>query len=144
MPFTQCPPVGASPSCKVLLVVEASGDVSVYDDPSVGDYDGGDDTLVGIVNNSATAVPAVTVTGPGSGLARFDGDGICQYGLSCTWPAPTGYEGPDNTFTTDPSQPDSAEVDFNGSGLGAGASSYFGLEGTLTSAVLTARKGHLP
>jgi hypothetical protein len=64
-PFTQCPAVGASPSCQILLVVDPDGTVSVYSDPSVGDYDGADDTLVGIWNTSGKTVDAVTVTGPG-------------------------------------------------------------------------------
>lgn len=141
-PFTQCPNVGQSASCKVLLVVNADTTVSVYDDPAVGDYDGGDDTLVGITNNSNAYIPAVTVTGPGSDLAGFDGDGLCTY-VTCFWPAPTGYEGPGTTFTVDPSDLDTAEVDFDGGGLGPGQWTYFSLEGTLTSATLTARKGGL-
>lgn len=140
-PFNECPAVGASPSCKVLLVLEPSGTVTVYDDSSVGDYDGGDDTLVGIVNDSSSAVGAVTVTGPGSYLSEFDGDGLCTF-ITCSWPNPTTYEGPSNTFVTDPSLPDSAEVDFTG-GLAPNASTYFSLEGTLTSAALTARQGTL-
>src|SRR5262245_38998156 len=65
-PFHECPAVGASPSCKILLVVNPDSTVSVYGDPSVGDYDGGDDTLVGIWNTSTTPVNAVTVSGAGS------------------------------------------------------------------------------
>ncbi len=142
-PFTQCPAVGASPSCQVLLVVNPDGTVSVYSDPDVGDYDGGDDTLVGIRNMSGKAVDAVTVTGPGSDLAGFDGDGLCTYGIAGCPFGPTGYEGPGTSFVTNtPTGPDTAEVDFTG-GLADGASTYFALEGTLTSAVLTARQGHL-
>jgi hypothetical protein len=141
-PFNECPAVGSSPTCKVLLTINADNSVSVYDDPAVGDYDGGDDTLVGVVNNSASSVPAITVKGPGSDLAGFDGDGLCAY-ITCTWNAPTGYEGPDNTFKTSPTSTDEVEVDFTAGGLAAGASSYFSLEGTLTSAELTARKGTL-
>ena len=141
-PFTQCPAVGASPSCKILLVVEPTGAVSVHDDTAVGDYDGADDTLVGIVNTSGQPVTAVTVKGAATDIGGFDGDGLCTY-LTCTYPAPTGYEGPANTFTTDPANLDQAEVDFTGSGLAAGASTYFSLEGTLTAAEITARKGKL-
>jgi hypothetical protein len=147
-PFTECPPIGASPSCEILLVVNADNSVSVLGDPSVGTFDGSDDTLVGIVNDSATAVNAVTVSGPGSDLSGFDGDGICSgdYGswngsAQCPY-GPTGYEGPGTSFVTDPSLPDSAEVDFTG-GLAPGASAYFSLEGALTSAELTAREGPL-
>ncbi|MFL6106285.1 MAG: GDSL-type esterase/lipase family protein [Marmoricola sp.] len=122
-------------------MINADDSVTVYDDPTVGDYDGGDDTLVGIVNNSTTAVDSVTVSGPGSDLAGFDGDGLCSY-ITCTWAAPTGYEGPNNTFVTRPTDGDEAEVDFIAP-LADGDATYFSLEGTLTSAALTARKGHL-
>jgi hypothetical protein len=147
-PFTECPAIGSSPSCEILLVVNADNTVSVLGDPSVGPYDGSDDTLVGIINDSAAAVKAVTVSGPGSDLSGFDGDGICSgdYG---TWTGssgcpygPTGYEGPGTSFVTDPSLPDSAEVDFTG-GLAPGKTAYFSLEGALTSAELTAREGPL-
>jgi hypothetical protein len=147
-PFTECPAIGASPSCEILLVVNADKTVSVLGDPAVGPFDGSDDTLVGIINDSAAAVSAVTVSGPGSGLSLFDGDGICSgdYGTwsgssSCPY-GPTGYEGPGTSFVTDPSLPDSAEVDFKG-GLAPAATAYFSLEGALTSAELTAREGPL-
>jgi len=147
-PFTQCPAIGAAPSCEILLVVNADNTVSVYGDKSVGPFDGSDDTLVGIVNDSTAAVKAVTVSGPGSGLSGFDSDGICggAYGSwtgssGCPYGS-TGYEGPGTSFVTSPSLPDSAEVDF-GAGLAPGKSAYFSLEGALTSAQLTAREGSL-
>ena len=78
-PFKQCPAIGASPSCEILLVVNSDSTVTVVGDPSVGPFDGSDDTLVGIVNNSAKPVSAITVTGPGwPDLSGFDGDGICS------------------------------------------------------------------
>ena len=147
-PFTECPAIGASPSCEILLVVNADNTVSVVGDPSVGPFDGNDDTLVGIINDSTSAVAAVTVSGPGSDLSGFDGDGICSgdYGTwngsaGCPY-GPTGYEGPGTSFVTDPSLPDSAEIDFTGK-LAPGKSAYFSLEGALTSAELTAREGEL-
>jgi hypothetical protein len=143
-PFNQCPQVGAAPSCQILLVINADRSITVLGDPNVGPYDGGDDTLVGIQNNSAGYVDAVTVTGPNSDLSGFDGDGLCTF---LTLPAcpmgPTGYEGPDTAFTVDASQPDSAEVDFTSGGLAPHGSTYFSLEGALTAAALTARPGRL-
>ncbi len=148
VPPTPCPAIGASPGCEILLVVNSDNTVSVLGDPTIGPYDGSDDTLVGIVNNSTRPVNAVTVSGPGSGLSLFDGDGICsgQFGTwdgsaSCPY-GPSGYEGPGTSFVTDSSLPDSAEVDFTG-GLAPNASAYFSLEGALTSATLSAREGHL-
>jgi hypothetical protein len=147
-PFTQCPAIGSAASCKILLVVNSDETVSSFGDPAAGPYDGSDDTTVGIVNDSSAAVKAVTVSGPGSGLSLFDGDGICS-GQFATWTGSsgcpygrTGYEGPGTSFVTSASLPDSAEVDFAG-GLAPGASAYFSLEGELASAELTAREGPL-
>jgi lysophospholipase L1-like esterase len=148
-PFNQCPSIGSSPSCEILLVVNSDNSITVLNDSSAGTFDGSDDTLVGIVNNSSAAVKAITVSGPGSGLAGLDGDGICSgdYG---TWSGssgcpygPTGYEGPGTSLVTKASLPDIAEVDFTG-GLAVGKSAYFSLEGALATATLTAREGKLP
>ncbi len=162
-PFTECPAIGAAPSCDILLVVNPDQTITVTGDSSVGPYDGGDDTLVGVVNNSSSAISAITVSGPGSGLAGFDGDGICTYAAGGTVGGsgsgfsgdsycnaqqlagtdPEDYSGPNNSFTLDPNSQDDVEVDFTGKGLAAGTSSYFSLEGALTAAVVTARKGGL-
>ncbi len=151
-PFTECPAIGAAPSCQILLVVNSNDTISVLGDSSVGPYDGSDDTLVGVVNNSAKPVPAITVSGPGSGLAGFDEDGICTYannGNYCdtqqlSGTDPEDYAGPGTSFTLDPKSQDDVEVDFAGSGLAAGAATYFSLEGALTAASLTSRTGKLP
>jgi hypothetical protein len=57
--------------------------------------------------DSAAAVKAVTVSGPGSDLSGFDGDGICS-GAYGTWTGSaqcpygtTDYEGPGTSFLTD-------------------------------------------
>jgi hypothetical protein len=159
-PFTECPKVGAAPSCDILLVVNPDQSISVLGDSSAGPYDGSDDTLIGIVNNSSAAITAVTVSGPTSDLAGFDGDGICTYATGgssgsgftgdsyCTSQQVAGndpgdYAGPGTSFTLDPNSHDDVEVDFAGNGLAAGNSTYFSLEGALTAAVVKARKGGL-
>ncbi len=151
-PFNQCPAIGAAPSCDILLVVNPDQSISVLGDSSVGPYDGGDDTLVGIVNNSSAVIAAITVSGSGSGLAGFDGDGICTYAFTgdsyCTSQQVAGtdpgdYAGPGTSFTLDPNSLDDVEVDFAGNGLATGSSTYFSLEGALTAAVVTARQGGL-
>jgi hypothetical protein len=141
-PYPECPAVGAAPTCDILLVVNNDGSVTVYKDDSVGPYDGSDDTIVGIWNQSSSTVNAVTVNGPPTGLGELDGDGICTYSLAGCPFGPTGYEGPDTAIKTSPSQPDSAEIDFT-KGLAPNATAYFSLEGALTLADLTVRQGPL-
>ncbi len=140
-PFHACPAVGAAPSCAILLVVEDDGTITIYHDDTVGPYDGSDDTLVGVTNYSGKPVTSITVKGAGSGLANFDGDGLCTV-VSCAWNAPTGYEGPNTSFVTIPGDLDDVQIDFPDT-LADQTSTYFSLEGVLTSAALTARPGTL-
>ena len=66
-------------------------------------YDGADDTLVGIVNNSGHPLNSITLTAPVTGaeaLFNFEDDGPCHYnGHSPCNPSPADYQGPQNTFT---------------------------------------------
>ena len=95
-PFNECPAIGYDNSCGILINVTSSGTQILQDpnnapstvsNPSPGSqvpYDIGDDTLVGIVNNTAKPVYAVQLSGESTGtdLFGFDGDGICTYGLN--------------------------------------------------------------
>src|SRR2546427_222238 len=58
-PFTQCPPVGADTGCAILLVIDAAGSLRVHADPSQGPFDGIEDTLVGVQNNSNKAIDSI-------------------------------------------------------------------------------------
>src|SRR3954451_1416873 len=101
-PFTQCPAVGADTTgCGLLLTINADGTITVTESGE-GPYDGIDDTLVGVQNNSGVTIPKLSLTGTTQPFG-FDGDGICS-GLF-TGPPPlcpfgsTGYEGPNTSFT---------------------------------------------
>jgi hypothetical protein len=125
-------------------VINPDRSVYVYTDPSVGPFDGIEDTLVGIQNNSSQPVPAIVAYGP-SGLFSFDGDGVCNASGSpagCPFGS-TGYEGPGISFITDPTSQADGELDFAGAGLVAGSPTYFSLEGAVTSATLKVSVGHL-
>lgn len=141
-PFSQCPAIGSSPSCGILIEFTDSG-TNIYADSSVGPYDGIEDTLVGVVNNSTAAVPSVHLVGVGTfliGIFAFDGDGHCSGFYPFTGDGycagvPTGYEGPANTFaniSTTSAFEDTGDVVFTG-GLAVGASTYFSLEDSLTA-----------
>lgn len=136
-PFAQCPAVGASPGCGILIVVNADGSTTVLGDPAVGPYDGGDDTLVGVQNNLGSPVTGLKLSST-LGIFDLDGDGICS-GFSpgptgCPF-GPTGYEGPGTTFSSTSSTV--GNVLFTG-GLAPGATAYFGLESVVQAAQLLA------
>jgi hypothetical protein len=137
-PFTQCPAVGQDTSCGILIVIDTDGSLRVFYDPSQGPYDGIEDTLVGVVNNSSKTVLSIPLYGGGD-IFGFDGDGICGIDpnsdpnnpmpfdprpAGCPF-GPTGYEGPGVTLT--PADAFTGTVSF-GKGLAPGASAYFSLE----------------
>ena len=131
-PFTECPAIGASPSCTILYVFNADGSVSSYGDSSVGPYDGAEDTLVGVLNSSTVTETSLTLSGTGINgipIFAFDGDGICLYpgGPPC---GATGYEGPNTTFSNISLDQMTGTINFTG-GLAPGATAYFGLEDAL-------------
>ena len=141
-PFTQCPPVGRAPSCGILIVVNPDGSTAVLGDGNVGPYDGGDDTLVGVQNNTTKAISGLKLS---SSLPIFDldGDGICG-GFSPSPPGcpfgPTGYEGPNTNFSS--TSGNSGNVLFTNGGLAPGASTYFGLESVVQAAQLLVNTTH--
>src|SRR5260221_470485 len=103
-PFTQCPAIGVDTSCALLIRITPTGQVGVYGDPSQGPFDGIEDTLIGVQNDSSTSIASIPVSSQsGKTLFAFDGDGLCYFMwftlTPCTWPAPTGYEGPGVSFT---------------------------------------------
>lgn len=161
-PFHQCPPVGSDTGCAQLIVVNANGSTSVLVDPIQGPYDGSDDTLIGVQNNSGHSLSKLNVGSPsGSDIFGFDGDGICY---PANWPAattqntppgcpnpvqgvgfgPTGYEGPGTSFSTVSSNLQTGAVNFSPA-LKFGGSAYFGLEEALTAGQLRASQvGPIP
>jgi lysophospholipase L1-like esterase len=141
-PFRECPAIGADTSCGILIYVTNSG-ATVLSDPSQGPYDGGDDTLVGVLNASGKAITSLSLSSSAD-IFGFDGDGICTYS---GWPAqsgcpygPTGYEGPGTQL--DGNGSNTGSVVFNDT-LAPGASAYFGLENALTNADLANPKGYV-
>jgi hypothetical protein len=141
-PFTQCPAIGSSPSCGVLIEFTDQG-TNILEDPAVGPYDAAEDTLVGAQNDSSATVNSVTLSGVGTfgiPLFGFDGDGICS-GFFTGTPAgcpfgPTGYEGPGTSFQNVSPDQTTGDVVFTG-GLAPGASAYFSLEDRLSASLIT-------
>jgi len=140
-PFTQCPPIGQSASCGVLVEITDTG-TNIFVDPSVPPFDGAEDTLVGVQNDSSATVNSTTLAGTGvNGIPIFalDGDGLCA-GYTGSPPGcpfgPTSYEGPNTSFSNISTDMTTGTVNFTG-GLAPGGSAYFSLEDALTGASFT-------
>src|SRR5882672_7090824 len=82
----KCPAFGQSPSCSVLVTIERTGLLKVEIDGAVPPYDGVEDILVGVQNNSGATVFGIALEG--TGIFGFDGDGAFN----------GAYSGPDVTF----------------------------------------------
>ena len=133
---TICPTTSNTNSdCGFILTIASGGSVTGVAVPGANPYDGSDDTLVGIVNNSGatfTGSIALSGSGNGGGIFAFEGDGICTYtGASYCSTAATGYEGPITTFSNINVGGTSGLV--NVLGLAAGATTYFSLESSPSS-----------
>jgi len=124
--------------CGFIITIAADGSISGAAVSGANPYDGGDDALVGVVNNMTTAFTgsiALSGSGNGGGIFAFDGDGICAYtSASYCGTAATGYEGPNNTFSGINGPGTAGNVVFDvGGGILAGATSFFSLEGSPAS-----------
>lgn len=139
-----CPSLGSNTAgCAVLLTVGPGGTLSVMLNPTdAGPYDGSDDALVGVVNNSGAPLSSLHLSASGSGIFDFENDGICDgsYSITCdsahgfnfpTGYANTGYEGPNTYFSNFSSADnfDSGDVNFF-TALMNGGSTFFSLENT--------------
>jgi hypothetical protein len=121
-----CPAVGADSSCAVLLTIGSGGTVAVSYDGSLGPYDGIEDTLIGVQNNSGGAVAAFNLSSS-TNIFGFDGDGACTY-IACPGATdPNGYAPAGVTFSGINGPQTSGTVNFTG-GLGSGKFAWFSLE----------------
>lgn len=135
----QCPAVGfATAGCDLIITVTDSG-TSVAAGPSFaiagGTYDGSDDTLVGIINDSSSPLSSIPLSSSAF-IFGFDGDGIDTYGVTGNSmdTSDGGYGGPDSYFTNINASDTSGTVDFVTALAANGGSTYFSLEEALVPA----------
>jgi hypothetical protein len=142
--FTQCPAVGLNTGCRLLIVINADGSVVVLVDSNQSTtYDGSEDTLIGVQNNSNAFVQSLDLTSALDAFG-FDEDGICDLGTDPTFPSapgcsqstvtdsagnpafgPTGYEGPFTSFTNVSTDGTSGTVNFTNPPSSGGAGCGF-------------------
>ncbi|MGA3078555.1 MAG: PEP-CTERM sorting domain-containing protein, partial [Bryobacteraceae bacterium] len=108
---------------------------------------GGDDNLIGILNNSGATITSITLTSSTDDIFAFDGDGICgdvNGAQTTTVPGytfvgggnpcvnstdPSGYGGPYTLAAATNVSDMTGTITFGNGGLGNGGSSFFSLEG---------------
>jgi hypothetical protein len=74
--FPQCPPVDLNSGCQFLVNVTDAG-TTVESDATQGPYEGADDALMGIVNNSSKPISSIPLSAENE-LFGFENDGICS------------------------------------------------------------------
>jgi len=134
--YTECPAIGSNTGCAVLITIAANGGISTAIDNTQGPYDGIEDTLVGVLNNSSAPVASLNITG--SNIFGFEGDGICTFAPFtgsgyCTanqtnGSDPEDYQGPTSTFSNISLTLNSGTVNFSPGIAASGGSTYFSLE----------------
>ncbi len=137
-------PVGNATGCGALVTftTDTSGNlVATVTTPVNGNpYDGVEDTLVGIQNNSGATLNSIDLSSSTTPVFGFDGDGICQFSggtlgvlsRDCFANGTTGYEGPNNTFTNISSGFTTGTVNFT-TPIGPNGTAWFALEGQPSS-----------
>jgi hypothetical protein len=124
-----------SPDCNVLLTIGPTGVVTATDPSGISTYDGSDDALVGILNNTSQTLNHFLIHGSsafGGSFGGMDGDGICQTsrfsGANCTGvPQNTTFDYAPTGITLTAISTTDGFVDIAG-GLAPGQGLYFSLE----------------
>ena len=96
--LTQCPASNVAGSaytgCNFLITENANGSYTTTVD-ATQPFFGGEDNYAGFQNNTNHTVSSLVINGNGTDIFGFDGDGPTPI----TATTPTGYEGPNNTFS---------------------------------------------
>lgn len=130
-----CPLAGVATDCNLLITFASNGSISTSAGPQ-SNYDGADDSLIGVLNNSGHDLASFNISG--SNIFGFEADGINGFVSGGSPqvtgnPDTTGYGGPLAYFTNIAPGYGSGTVNFFGNLLN-GASTYFSLEESISLA----------
>lgn len=136
-PHTTFTNAGTTPAnCNLVITFNANGSITTTVPVGASaTYDGADDALVGVFNNSGHVITSFALNGGAQDIFGFDGDGIDTLAVITVSPGNpdhTGYGGADAFFTNIVGH--SGTVNFFG-GIANGGFDYFSLEAPV---VLTA------
>jgi PEP-CTERM motif len=121
--------------CNVLITFAANGSIATTFPNGATSYDsGGDDNLIGIVNNTGSAITSINLSSSTTDIFGFDGDGACEGGYTvggvkaCSTEDSSGYGPSSVTFSGINGADTAGTVNFAG-GIAPGATAFFSLEG---------------
>jgi uncharacterized repeat protein (TIGR01451 family) len=130
----------ANEGCTVLITLNADGSiVTTTPNPAFSYENGDDDNMIGVVNNTASAISSLQLSSATAPIFGFDGDGIC--GGPPGWIFSTLGPKPNCTTVADPHRygqgpitftvttPYVGIVNFGNGNLAPGTSTFFSLEG---------------
>jgi hypothetical protein len=127
-----CPAVGADTNCgTIITITDAHTSVT---STGQGPYDSIEDTLIGVVNNSAQPIQIIHLKSS-SPIFAFDGDGIDTYGIPGNFLDSTGYGGPNAYFTDIDLTSSEGNVHFITPIAPHGGTAYFSLEEAVSNAI---------
>src|SRR5579859_1017093 len=129
---TVCPAFGHDTDCGTILTISDTG-LNIQT-TGQGPYDGIDDTLVGVVNNSSQPVFALGLRSTNN-IFGFDGDGVDTYGAPGNSADTTGYGGPSAAFANISTDTTTGTVNVASGVAAHGGMTYFSLENALSSAI---------
>jgi hypothetical protein len=146
---TVCPAAGvatAGPAgttgCNLVITIAANNVATVGPGTAGGGgtYDGSDDTLIGVINNSSNPVSTIFLSSPvtaNGGIFGFDGDGVDGFlspPIGNNAKDPTGYGGPNGWFNNIAANGTSGNVNFITAIAANGGTAFFSLENPLVAA----------
>ena len=88
-----CPAIGIATGCNLVITFTSSSEVTTVGS-SPGTYDGSDDTLIGVVNNTSSTITSFKISSTND-IFGFDGDGIdgCRRRVLSTCRNQSRYDG---------------------------------------------------
>lgn len=130
-----CPAIGNDSECGAVIIIGSSGETIYY--TGQGPYDGREDTLVGVLNQSGSPVSSIDLSS-NLDIMNFDNDGITTYTITGTTTTvggnsmdSSGYGGPNAYYTNISNSNDAGTVNFITQVAANGGTTYFSLENAL-------------
>ncbi len=135
--------------CNVLITFGSNGSIATTYPNAASSYDsGGDDNLIGILNNTGSAITSINLSSSTTNIFGFEGDGACEYTVGgsspCSPANSNGYSIASITDSNISGNEFSGTVNFGNGGIAAGGTAWFSLEGPVDLSLAVTNPGTTP